>query len=196
MICTKCSSLSQALKNPTWNYSIEHYSSFVELDYSAKTGCKLCKLFRTVLLEYYSHSFCKTIEEAESYHRSLDSEADWEDCPEADPSLTSDSDSTSDIREPEPTSFFVEPAVQDIDWDSVKLWHRRKLGLHGIRYVRKTLGEDSLPLGKVYPFLDLISLPGIYYNPRNLRLSNSAEDSIALSEWNIVGRQIPHVLDL
>jgi hypothetical protein len=70
MLCEKCATLP--IHGPGHNWTVPHYSTYIELDESSKSGCNVCTLFKTVTLDYYADSLSCTIDEADRHHRSLD----------------------------------------------------------------------------------------------------------------------------
>lgn len=83
MICCRC--LALPVQDPSFNGSVQHYSTFTELDESVQNGCQICALFRRVLLEYYAHGLSSSVEEAEHYQRQLDQEPERRDGENLDP---------------------------------------------------------------------------------------------------------------
>jgi len=147
MICSKC--LALPVQDPSFNSSVQHYSTFTELDESVQNGCQICALFRRVLLEYYAHGLSSSVEEAEHYQRQLDQETERRDGENLDPQ-----EKQPDL-DPRPTAFFTKFYHLEIDGNFAL--HSR--GLQGILYLRKHPGEDSDPVNYIYPFVKVSSLP-------------------------------------
>ena len=147
MICSRCSALP--VQDPSFNDSVQHYSTFTELDESVQNGCQICALFRSVLLEYYAHGLSSSVEEAEHYQRQLDQEPERRDGENLDPQ------EKQPDQDPGPTAFFTE--FYNLEIDSNFAPHSR--GLQGILYLRKRPGEDSVPVNDIYPFVEVSSLP-------------------------------------
>lgn len=150
MTCIKCSALP--VQDPSFDGSIQHYSTFAELSDSVQNGCQICELFMKALLEYSAHQLSSSIQEAEIYQRQLDQE------------LESNIDDNHDLqgeqgdRDRESTAFFTE--FRHLPIDSNFATHSG--GLHGILYVRKYCNyseEEDDVVDALYPFVEVSSSP-------------------------------------
>ena len=150
MICSRCSALP--IQDPSFNGSVQHCPTFTELDKSVQNGCHICKLFKRVLLEYYTHGLSSSVKEVEYYQRQLDQEPERRDDENLNPQ---EKKPEQDLR---PTAFFVKFCHLEID-SNFAPYDR---GLRGILYLRKHPGEDSFPVNHIYPFLEVSSLPSRY----------------------------------
>ena len=139
----------------------EHYSTFTQLDDSAKNGCEICGIFRAVVLEYYACHRSGSIEEAEAYHRQLDRE-DAEIRSQAGSSHSSRdvdlSDDGQSDQSSEVTSFFAESVSLDTDAEFAPL----STGVYRIIYTRRAEGSMAIPVDELYPFVDVSSQLGKY----------------------------------
>jgi len=148
MICRSC--LALPVQDPSFDGSVQHYSTFTELNESVQNGCQVCALFRIALLEYYAHGLSSSVEEAEHYQRQLDQEPERRDGENLDPQ------EDQPDQDPRPTAFFTKFYRLEIDSNFAP--HSR--GLQGILYLRKRPGEGSVPANEIYPFVEVSSLPG------------------------------------
>jgi len=142
----------------------QHYSTFTQLDGSAKNGCEICGIFRTVVLEYYARHRSCSIEEAEAYHRQLDRE-DAEIRSQAGNSHSSRdvdlSDDGQSDQSSEATSFFAESVSLDTDAEFAPL----STGVYRIIYTRRvesSIDTMAIPVDDLYPFVDVSSRLGKY----------------------------------
>jgi len=150
MICSRCSAIP--VQNPSCSWSVQHYSTFTELDKSVQNGCQVCALFKRVLLEYYAHGLSYSVEEAEHYQRQLDQESKRRDGEYFDPEEKEQRD-----LDAERTVFFTEAVHLEL----ASSFAPHSQGLQGLLYLRKRRGEDSIPVNDIYPFVEVLSLPSI-----------------------------------
>jgi hypothetical protein len=164
MICETCRVLP--IQDSSFNWMVPHYTSFVELDESSKNGCSLCTLFKTVVLEYYAKSLACSVEEAESYHRSLDKFNLAARCKDDESSSFGDdrggqenakgTEDEEDVDEKEckqfGSSFLVIAGWIELDSRFVAL----EQGLHSLNYIRQANNHDEvMAIRDVYPALHI-----------------------------------------
>jgi hypothetical protein len=160
MICEKCSRIP--FQDPGRCWMFQHHSTYAELDKSARNGCEICVLFRRVLLEYYADHLSSSVEEAENFHRQLDQDAEEEEG-RADKTPCSGREFSSNTQEEQQQdqeagryTFFVEFVDAEIDDEHIPL----DKGLQRLTFIRRQHEEGAIPLGDVYPFVQISSLQG------------------------------------
>jgi len=161
MVCRACSALPLAIS--THRQNVQHHPTYEELNKSAQSGCQICALLRTILLEYYAHGLSRSVEEAEHYHQQLDQQH-----------MSSDNDEHSDSEESTRRGqhtrsvFFLEAVLSTSSNSEPQLQ-----GVRGLLYLRVDAGSPD-PIDEIYPFVEVSSLPGTYIQPK---LSNFMSDS-------------------
>jgi len=160
MICGKCSHVFLSFCGQYLPVKTEHYSTYTQLEQSAKAGCELCNLFQAVLLEDYVYvSGGDTTDGARMYLQAYDSAERWEDYFKLDVSGSCSSISSDSNDEWKATSFFVQPILCDIEPTYAKQNGHGSRGLHAIRYERRGLDDYKL-VDDLNPYLDMASIPG------------------------------------
>ena len=151
MFCSRCSAL--LVQDLSCSWSVQHHSTFTELDTSAQNGCQTCVSFKRVLLEYYAHGLTCSVEEAEHQQRQLDQEPKRRDGEylDLDEKYQRDHDAGR-------TAFFIEAVPLDIASNFAPC----SQGLQGLVYLRRGAGENSIPVNGIYPFVEVSSLPGMH----------------------------------
>jgi hypothetical protein len=114
------------LQIPFNEWVIKHHMSYSNLVNSAGGGCKLCRLFKAILLEQYSIALSCSLGEAKRFHFQVDNE---------------DSSGEADRQQ-----FFVEPYHEELDTRTAPF----EEGLKSLLFLRHT-DEDDDPLKEVCP---------------------------------------------
>jgi hypothetical protein len=114
-----------------------HHSSFSDLAKSADSGCKLCALFRTVVLEYTAQRFSTSLDGAIRHHEELDL---------ADRSKLQGR-----------SAFIVNLVLYDIAAERGN--QRRRKGILGLVLERQAM-NTSRNVNDTYPFVDVLSETG------------------------------------
>ena len=134
-LCLYCKKIE--LQNPSEEWVIKHHTSYSDLANSAGEGCKLCRLFKTLMLEQYSIALACSLDEAEGFHLQVDNE---------------DRSEGAERRH-----FFVEPHHEELDTTSAPF----EEGLKSLLFLRRT-EEDTDPLKEVCPQVSVCVSSGSY----------------------------------
>jgi hypothetical protein len=129
MLCPFCEDIRS--QDPRKGWLLKHYPSYSDLANSVDKGCKLCRVFKTILLEQYSAKLACSLEEAEKFHLRADDE-----------NLSKEEDQ----RE----QFFVKPWHENLDTRSAPFEH----GLKSLLFVRWR-DESKNPLERVFPYVSV-----------------------------------------
>jgi hypothetical protein len=143
MLCFLCRKVQ--IKSTVSEWSLQHHLTFGDLTEAADGGCELCRLFRATILHYYAEKHGVSLDAAEDFHLELDDDGVGE--AEADRQV-----------------FYVQLKTIDID----ERFGPCATGAYGLIYVRHPPGDDYMPVGDVYPFVEFSVEPGM--TSRNIYL--------------------------